>query len=73
MYVFVHFDVNAETEALSSVVIDAKTLAEAIVFLKHHPCIIGAIYENESRNLDDLKNAKLVAFKRCGAVEKIKG
>lgn len=69
-YAFVHFDVFDENQVLGFTS-EFKTQTDAIIFLKHHPCTLGAIFEYVNHfNINKIDNTKTVAIKRNGVLEK---
>ncbi len=62
-YILLHIDVNDCNSVLGST-IEGKSLANAIVSLKHHPCTKGEIYSFDELLGFDRKVAKLIATKK---------
>ncbi len=61
-YVLLHIDCNDETNILG-INYEGKSLANALVSLKHHPCTKGEIHSCLEGEGFDRKKSKLIASK----------
>jgi len=70
-FAFVHFDVFDENSVLGYQS-EFKTLADAIVYLKHHPATLASVFEYPVKfDPYRLQNVRLVATKKDSVITKL--
>lgn len=68
-YVLLHIDWHDVNSVLNTYH-EGGSLAEALVFFKHHPCTRGELYAYSDSEPFDRKKAKLVATKMNSVVKR---